>query len=138
MTEYEERVLKGVTFTMRTPSRFPDVCEVTKPYAGWCEALLAEVEKRRTREAVKVAVYELFMAYMRLYHHLPKACKNHIGTRNGHRCAFQVLLETYEALATLELTLLPATFVEPPSPAQPPRPRVNRLHLGEDLGAELD
>jgi hypothetical protein len=138
MTKYEEQELKGVTFTVRTPSRFPDTCAVTKPYALWCDTLLAEVEKRRTREAVKVAVYESFMAYMRLYHTLPREHKNHIGTRTGHCCAFQVLIETYDALARIELTLLPAVFAEPAPPTPVPAARVNRLHLGEDLGPGLD
>ena len=99
----------------------PDLCQPAAELAEWVENLIREVNERSTEAAVHVGKLLLQDRYWAFYNTASKVHKNHIGTRAGHTCIFQVYQAAYNTLHTLELSLTPPRLADPqvPSAARP-------------------
>lgn len=112
----------------------PDFCPLAAQFSQWAVDLISEVSDRSTEAAVHIGKLLLLDRYWAFYNTVSKVHKNHIGTREGHVCIFQVFQNAYNALHTLELSLTPPRMNEPPPPEYVEAKRMAQipaLFLGE-------
>jgi hypothetical protein len=106
------------TFTLPPLDPLPDRCLAAEQFMAVWEPALAKVRAAPDELAVNVALLQLQEQYFRRYTLASKSHRDHIGTRNGHTCLFQVYCHYYEALRELLLAVNPPPL-RAPAPAAP-------------------
>ena len=114
------------------PDPPPNYCEHARRFKESADALVADAVRDPTEITLNQSMLLLTKTYWDFYESVPKVCKNHIGTRNGHICLFQVYRETWEKLRALELTNVSRPRVFEPSPPPTP-PQIAGVFIGEEL-----
>ena len=129
-THFEERWLQGIE--LRLPEQETDPrCPWAKAMAAVCEPMVEKVRQAPDEVAINVTLRQLQDQYHLRYDMAPKAHKDHIGTRNGHICIFQLYRAYYSQLRELLLAVNPPPLRPLPPPPGPPQ--VAGVLLGLEL-----
>ena len=101
----------------------PQQCIYGKQYEAYVHEVCQTVRKDPSHITVNEGYLEIFLKYMAWYITVPKSHRNHVGER-GHRCLFHVLIDGYESLRRIELSLPTPKLYLPPAvlPPQIPPP----------------
>ena len=107
----------------------PDYCVFAESFHEFADRLCKDALRQSTVVGVNQAMLSLTKRYFQWFSVVPKRHKYHLS-ENGHTCIFQVFVQSYQRLMTLELSILPPRLYLP-SPPPPPPPKEFTLWLGD-------
>ena len=113
-------------------------CDCAKHFEAWTEELITQATQEPNDISVNIAMLLLLRKYWEWYVSVPKNHQNHIGTRNHHRCIFQVFKDAYFRLHALALSLTPPRLFEPPPPEPEPTQTIAGIFIGVDEEGDGD
>lgn len=106
-----------------------NLCAPAHAMAEICETMLVKVRQAPDELTINIALLQLQQQYFLRYEAAPKPHRNHVGTRNGHTCIFQIWHSYYSQLRELLMAVNPP----PLRPLSPPRrAEINGIFLGEE------
>jgi hypothetical protein len=97
----------SLDFGNRTKRKYRQYCAYGHRFSLWAEELLSQVTASRTLLSVQHAKLLLVDKYFEWRSFAPRSHQDRTSTRQGHICIFQVFIDAYEALKTIELSLTP-------------------------------
>ena len=116
----------------REPAR---LCRYAEAFSDWVVQAL-DVSQNPNIVAVNQAKVLLVDKYFEFFSVAPKQHRYHFSP-SGHVCIFQVFIEFYQRLKTIELSLTPPMlFLPAPPPPPPPPPQIAGIFIGEEFGEE--
>jgi hypothetical protein len=121
---------KHLEFSTQEP---PTLCPFGRKFSDWAKALCSGVHDDANIAAINRAKVLLLDKYFDWRSVVPKTHRHHAGV-SGHQCILHVLIESYEFLRALELSLTPpAQFFPAPSslPEALPPPQIAGIFIGE-------
>ena len=92
------------------PNRQPNIggrddCSLALMFQRWFEPRCQILEEAPTLLALQQLKLQLADKYMEVYSVAPLSHRNHVGLRDGHRCIFQVFMESMVRLHVLQISL---------------------------------
>ena len=110
----------------------PDRCVFASSFHDYASRLCQEVTQGPSDVKINQAMLLIAKRYLEWFSVVPKRHRYHLS-ENGHTCIFQVFVQTFQQLMSLELSISPPRLFLP-APPPPRQPAEFRLWLGDEEG----